>query len=324
MRKSTDPIGWEERALDETRRAIDVFAQAGDHASLARAWRLLGNVHGGVGRFEAGRESVERAIAEARSAGDRRQETRSLPLLGLCLLYGPEPAERAIGRCEELLAAAHGDQRAEAMLMNALAQLYAMRGDFDRARTLYRRGRATLEDLGATVQATAVSIYSGRVELLAGDPVAAEERMRPAYETFRKIGERATCSTLAAILGEAVYQQGRYDEADALSHVSEEIASPEDFDAQYRWRALRAKIHARNGDVPEAEAIAREGVRIVQQSDAPVEQADALLALAAVLRESGRSDESVPIIAQALQLYEAKGDLVSAERIRSFAHPVTA
>ena len=54
---------------------------------------------------------------------------------------------------------------------------------------------------GATVQATAVSIYSGRVELLASDPVAAEERMRPAYDTFRKLGERATCSTLAAILG---------------------------------------------------------------------------------------------------------------------------
>ena len=197
--------------------------------------------------------------------------------------------------------------------MNALAQLYAMRGDFDRARTLYRRGRATLEDLGATVQATAVSIYSGRVELLASDPVAAEERMRPAYDTFRKLGERATCSTLAAILGEAVYQQGRYDEADALSHVSEEIASPDDFDAQYRWRALRAKIHVRNGDVPEAETIAREGVRIVQQSDSPVEQADALLALAAVLRQSGRSDESLPITAQALQLYDAKGDLVSAE-----------
>jgi len=324
VRKSTDPIGWEERALEETRRAIDVFAEAGDHASLARAWRLLGNVHGGVGRFEAGRESVERAIAEARSAGDRRQETRSLPVLGLCLLYGPEPAEQAIARCEELLAAAHGDQRAEAMLMNALAQLYAMRGEFDHARTLYRRGRATLEDLGATVQATAVSIYSGRVELLAGDPAAAEERMRPAYDTFRKIGERATCSTLAAILGEAVYQQGRYDEADALSHVSEEIASPDDFDAQYRWRALRAKIHARNGDVPEAETIARESVRIVQQSDSPVEQADALLALVAVLRQSGRSDESLPITAQALQLYEAKGDLVSAERIRSLAPPVTA
>jgi anti-sigma regulatory factor (Ser/Thr protein kinase) len=148
-----------------------------------------------------------------------------------------------------------------------LAQLYAMRADFERARMLYRRGRAALEDLGAKVQATAVAIYSGRVELLAGDPVAAEERMRPAYETFRMMGERATCSTLAAILGEAVFAQGRYDEAETLGRVSEEIASADDFDAQYRWRALRAKIRARSGAVSEAEATAREAVRIVQMVD---------------------------------------------------------
>jgi class 3 adenylate cyclase/tetratricopeptide (TPR) repeat protein len=315
VRKSTDPTGWEETALEETRRAIEVFDAAADHASLARAWRLLGNIHGGVGRFEAGRESVERAIAEARSAGDRRQETRSLPVLGLCLLYGPAPTDRAIAQCEELLASAHGDQRAEAMLMNALAQLYAMRGDFERARSLYRRGRATLEDLGARVQAAAVSIYSGRVELLAGDPVAAEQRMRPAYETFRQMGERATCSTLAAILGEALYQQGRYEEAEALSRVSEEIASKDDFDAQYRWRALRAKTQVLNGAVADAEATAREAVRIVQQSDSPVEQAAALLALGTVLRQSGRSAEATPILSQALNLFEAKGDMASVRQI---------
>ena len=74
--------------------------------------------------------------------------------------------------------------------------------------------------------------------------------------------------------------------------------------------------------VSEAEATAREGVRIVQQSDSPVEQAGALLALATVLRQSGRSAEAVPIIAQALQLYDAKGDVVSAERIRALVRPV--
>jgi tetratricopeptide (TPR) repeat protein len=210
------------------------------------------------------------------------------------------------------------------MLMNALAQLHAMRADFEQARSLYRRGRAALEDLGAKVQATAVSIYSGRVELLAGDPVAAEERMRPAYETFRKMGERATCSTLAAILGEAVFAQGRYDEAESLSRVSAEIASADDFDAQYRWRALRAKIQALRGAVSEAEANAREAVRIVQVSDSPVEQAEALQALATVLRHSGRHDEAEPILAQALQLYEAKGDLVSAKRIRALTQPIVA
>ena len=148
--------------------------------------------------------------------------------------------------------------------------------------------------------------------------------MRPAYETFRMMGERATCSTLAAILGEAVFAQGRYDEAESLSRVSAEIASADDFDAQYRWRALRAKIQARSGAASLAEANAREAVRIVQVSDSPVEQAEALQALATVLRQSGRHDEAEPILAQALQLYEAKGDLVSAKRIRALTQPIVA
>jgi tetratricopeptide (TPR) repeat protein len=317
VRKSTDPVGWKDRALEETTRAVDTFAEAGDHTSLARAWRLRGNIHGGVGRFEAGRESVERAIAEARLAGDRRQETRSLPVLALCLLYGPEPADTAIARCEDLLKAANGDQRAEAMIMSALAQLYAMRADFDRARALYFLGQARLKDLGARVQAAAVAIYSGRVELLAGDPVAAEERMRPAYETFDKMGERATRSTLAPILGEALYAQGRLDEAEALSRVSEEIASEDDFDAQYRWRALRAKILARRGAVSEADELAREAQRIVQQSDSPVEQAAALVALAEVLRLSQRTAAASATFAEAIERYQAKGDVVSAGRIRA-------
>jgi class 3 adenylate cyclase/tetratricopeptide (TPR) repeat protein len=317
VRKSTEPAGWEQLALDETQRAVDTFAKAADHASLARAWRLRGNIHGGVGRFEAGRESVERAIAEARLARDRRQETRSLPVLALCLLYGPEPADSAIARCEDLLKSANGDQRSEAMIMNALAQLYAMRADFDRARALYFLGQARLVDLGAKVQAAAVSIYSGRVELLAGNPVAAEERMRPAYETFDRLGERATRATLAPILGEAVYAQGRHEEAEALSRVSEEISSADDFDAQYRWRALRAKILARQGAAAEADALAREAHRIVQQSDSPVEQAAALVAHGEVLQLIGRSADAAVMFAQALQHYQAKGDLVSASRIRT-------
>jgi ATP/maltotriose-dependent transcriptional regulator MalT len=184
---------------------------------------------------------------------------------------------------------------------------------------LYRRGRAMLGDLGAMVQATAVSIYAGPVELLGGDAVAAEARMRPAYETFRKMGERATSATLAALLGEAVYAQARYDEAEALSRVSEEIASKDDFDAQYRWRALRAKLLARSSSIAQAEALAREAVRIVEQGDSPVKQAEALIALAEVLRLSGRAAEAAPIAGRARLLYEATGDLASAERIAGAA-----
>ena len=51
-----------------------------------------------------------------------------------------------------------------------------MQGDFERARELYTRARALLEDLGVAVLGASTSLDSGDVELLAGDPRAAEAR----------------------------------------------------------------------------------------------------------------------------------------------------
>ena len=47
--------------------------------------------------------------------------------------------------------------------------------------------------------------FAGWAELLAGDPEAAERELRAGYDVLSDIGEVAWLSTVAAILGEAVY-----------------------------------------------------------------------------------------------------------------------
>ncbi len=322
VRKSTEPAGWRDIALEESKRSIAYFERIADHASLARAWRLLGTIHGSAGRYAAAEEAVQRAVEEARQANDRRQETRSLPLLALNAVYGPEPVVTAIEKAERLIERATGDRRAESMLVNAVSLLYAMNGQFTQARELYQRGRATLEDLGGKVQASITALFSGRVELLAADYAAAEARIRPDYDRLRSMGERLTSSTLALLLGEAVYAQDRFDEAEALSHVGEDTASKEDFDSQFRWRCLRAKLLARSGAIAEAETLAHEAVRIVQQGDSPAKQADALLALAEVQRAAGRDEQVIGLLQQAKLLYDSKGDIVSARRVSALSETV--
>ena len=76
------------------------------------------------------------------------------------------------------------------MTLAGLAHLRAMVGDFERARDDYRRGRAILEELGLRFDASTISIDSGLVELLAGDPVAAEAELRKDYEALDAMGER--------------------------------------------------------------------------------------------------------------------------------------
>jgi ATP/maltotriose-dependent transcriptional regulator MalT len=155
------------------------------------------------------------------------------------------------------------------------------------------------------------------VEMLAGQPQAAEERLRTGYKRLEKMGEKALLATTAAMLAQAVYEQGRHDEAEELCRASEGAAASNDLAAQVTWRGVRAKLRAERGRTDEAEALAREAVRLAEPTDFLTIRADALLDLAAVLRHSGQSSEADESIRAALELYEQKGDVVSAERART-------
>ena len=75
-----------------------------------------------------------------------------------------------------------------------------MSGRFDEARQHIEESRALARDLGLIWQAAVQELFSGYVELLAGDPVAAERDMRAAAEGFREIGEGWFLSTVAVDL----------------------------------------------------------------------------------------------------------------------------
>ncbi len=313
---TTDPEGGEENVVEEAQRAIPVLESLGDHEGLSRAWRLLMLVHWTACRWGTAEGPAQRMIEESRLAGNRVLEIRVLPSLATTALYGPTPAPQAIARCEELLAAAAGDRKAEALTKCSMAHLEAMQGRFDRARSLYRESRAALEELGWNLLAALTSIDSGTVEMLAGDPEAAERELRGDYETLHRMGERNYISTTAAFLAEALYEQDRLDEAEEYTHLSEEVSAPDDVSTQFLWRSVRAKILARRGDHERAEVMAREASRLIRSSEEPDSQATSLADLAVVLLLGGKADEAAAALGEALALYEAKGNVVAAARVR--------
>jgi tetratricopeptide (TPR) repeat protein len=84
-----------------------------------------------------------------------------------------------------------------------------------------------------------------------------------------------------------------------------------------QWRAVRAKLLARAGESEEGERLAREAVSLAEETpDFLLLRGDALLDLAEVLVATGRPTEAVPAIEKALQLYERKGNVVSASAAR--------
>src|SRR5437879_11983474 len=86
--------------------------------------------------------------------------------------------------------------------MAAMSHLEAMQGNVPEARDLYRASRATLEELGWSFLAAQTSFDSGPVELLAGDPKAAESELARDYQTLERMGEKNYISTTAALLAQ--------------------------------------------------------------------------------------------------------------------------
>ena len=166
-----------------------------------------------------------------------------------------------------------------------------MDGRFETARELLADANAIFEDLGQT-RYSSVPDIDGIVEFLAGDLAAAERRLRAGYLALEEMGDRAFRPTTAAHLADAVYAQGRDDDAKRLTEISEELAARDDLLTQVVWRRVRAKVMARQGRIDEAEDLAQEAVTISASTDFLNTRADALVDLAKIYHQAGRLDEN--------------------------------
>jgi tetratricopeptide (TPR) repeat protein len=191
-----------------------------------------------------------------------------------------------------------------------------MEGRFDVARSLLASSNAAFEDLGGTLN-WAGSHHEAIVEMLAGDHPAAERSLYTSFETLQRIGDKAFLSTTAAFLAQAVFAQGRLEEAESLTAISEEMAATADLLTQIVWRGVRAKILARGGRHDEADVLAREALALAELTDFISNRADSLIDFGQVLQEAGRRREATDAFSQALRLYEQKGNVVRATSTRS-------
>jgi class 3 adenylate cyclase/tetratricopeptide (TPR) repeat protein len=315
IRLSWNPEGWVEAAQPVATRAISTFAAVGDERGLAKGWALLGLVHIERAQFASAENAWEQAATHARLAGDRRDELESLSWVPLALWAGPTPADAALRRCDGVLERAGGDRKVIASALIARALLQAGLERFDEAREQIGRAKALLGEVALTPWlAGPLAQFAGWLELLAGNPVAAGHELRWGYDTLKDIGELSWLSTLTAILAEALYAQGRDDEAEVLARESEALAGAEDAYSHAMSRCVRAKVLARRGAAAESERLGREAVELADATDFLHLRWHARLSRHEVLRLAGRDGESRPVLEEAIRIAEGKGIRVGVRR----------
>jgi class 3 adenylate cyclase/tetratricopeptide (TPR) repeat protein len=314
----SDPAAAIVRAGEALAASEAVFAQVADDEGLCRLSYLNALINWIQGRVADAEEAWARAADLARRSGDTGRLSDVLRWIPSAALFGPMPVADAIRRCEQVLAELPGSRLTEAQILGPMGGLVAMQGDFDGARALLARRDAIIADVGFAMHA--VGEWAAQVELLAGDPQAAETRLREGYAQLEAIGDRAFLSTTAGLLARALHEQGRDEQALAFTVICEETAAPGDLAAQIAWRGSRARILAARGETGGAVTLAQEAVALAERTDLLSDHGDALLDLTEALRADGRPVDAANAARSAETLYRTKGNLVAADRARSVLH----
>jgi tetratricopeptide (TPR) repeat protein len=200
-------------------------------------------------------------------------------------------------------------------MLNPLAGLYAMKGEFERADAFLQQSDGVRRELGHVD--TNVSHLDAIVRMLAGQPALAEIPLRAGIEKLEAIGDTRWLATTHAMLARAMYVQGRLDEAGELCRKAARAVEDDDIVTEVMWRGVQAMIFARDGRCDEAVALAREAVALIEPTDMLSQRGDAMLDLAEVLACCSRPQESERALHTAIALYEMKGNAVAAARARS-------
>jgi class 3 adenylate cyclase/tetratricopeptide (TPR) repeat protein len=316
LKLTFDPKGWSDRALAKAEDAVAVFEAEGDDKSLAKAWNLIHVVRWQQGDLTAARAAAERALAHAERAADLRAQGEHRSSIAGCLGFGPTPLDECLRYIEQHLVWArnNGIRSIEAMGLVGFGAMSAAQGHVQTGRDFIERGQALLDNLGMrTVGAAMVANWA---DLVSPDPADWERELRESYGVLRAAGEQGFLSTVTACLADAVYEQGRQEEAMALTDESEKAGAADDASTQVGLRRVRAKVLAQRGRAREAEELAREAVRLANSTEFVDLHAKSRADLGEVLALGGRSGEAAEALEAAVAVYEAKGNVLLAERVR--------
>jgi class 3 adenylate cyclase/tetratricopeptide (TPR) repeat protein len=290
--------------LAELRGKVDAVGDDLTHAWLelsafALSWVAL--------RAEEGRAAVLRGAEHAERAGQPTLAAGIRGWEGTILVHGPTPAEEVLAWSEERLGAAQAPQARSAALRN-FGRMLACLEQFDRARDAYREGAEIEREAGMLRQAAAAAQGKAFIERRAGDLDAAEAVLRTGIDELDALGDRGFYSNVVCALAELLIDRGADDEAVGWLARARERMSASDLDCVSHSAALEGLLAARRGEHDEGERLGRSAVEMLAESDFFIVTATTRMLLARTLVECGKRDEARDAAAEALAIYEAKGD----------------
>ena len=292
-----------------------VFTELADERGMARTHDGRAFAYSHLGRFADSSEEAGKATELFRRTGDRRLAVEQFWYVGWAAASGPEPVDDAVERCRRILEDAGDDAAVDGHTRYSLARLEAKRGRFDEARVLAHQALAIFEQTGMAFSAWH-PLCLGEIELLAGVQEAAQRELRRSLDSLVAMFDFPSAANAASLLADLLVEMGQLEEAGELVDRAAAWA-PKDQPIQHaREHAARSRVLARREDAS-ADALAREAVALADTTDFLELRGDCRVALADVLLLAGRDEDAAEVLEEARHLYEQKGNVVSAEKVRA-------
>jgi tetratricopeptide (TPR) repeat protein len=291
------------------REAVAVLQRDGDEEGLARAWFALALAEWTQGQWDVMQDPLDRAIEHARRAESRSLEVHALSFLLASLTLGGTPIDEALRRADEYLEEWADSRELQGFSARMRGNLLAHQGRVEEGRALLEEARQIFAELGHREGLAILPFSTGRIELIEGDPVAAERALRSGVELMEEMGDRSRAASLVPLLADALTDQGRIDEAEELLERAREAAPEDDPNAEAFRRTAEARVLVRRGAVAEAVQLANEGIEMAKRTQELLTLPDLLVYQAEVLEMAGQHAAAEEALREAAEAAARKGSL---------------
>jgi class 3 adenylate cyclase/tetratricopeptide (TPR) repeat protein len=302
-------VAGEPAATDEVialcRDALPFEEERGDARRLALLWELLAGAANFSMRHDDEFEAALQALHYQHLAGYSRSDT----WLEWALFTGPRPVDEAMRIMDELAVSrppgSHDLPR---------AALLAMLGRFDEAWPLAEARSSHLREVTGNTS-PGVYMYLTAIATIEGDE---ERACQYRAEMINVVAEApGVAAGGKAIFARSLCYLGRFNEAERL--LEEARAVPPRGSGSIRVMAASAEalLLAQRGELEQAEALARTAVDAAEtRTDDVAYHAWTHEDLATVLERAGRTNEARDELERTLAIWERKGCLPCAQRVR--------
>lgn len=257
--------GDHETSVAQNKQALELARSIGFTRNQPVILGNLGLDYMALGDYGRALATTQESLALYRQTGKTRGIVTCLVDLGeLYTITGRYDEAEAVLQEALSLAQEIGYAFIEAFAFGLLGRVHLRRGATEAARKTLQEGQQVADGIQAPTVQGVVHIGRGLLRLEEGDPDGAARAFQGACEAFGAAGEAARLTTARSYLALACLDQGRYDEAVALSREALAALAGRSGDAvqivtYHYWRIMQAA--GREEEASEALERAYEAVR---------------------------------------------------------------